>query len=116
MPTSAVYNALAHIATSEFADIVIGARVLLLPTGDPHKLCLNIADASLLDVYLSHSSRYSYHWDRRLIAKNDIYRHDNAPLRASSTRVRIVSASRARRNTRFAVEYFIVIEHPSQLP
>ncbi len=30
-------------------------------------------------MYLSASGRYSYHWERRLIGKGDLYRHDNAP-------------------------------------
>jgi len=52
---------------------------MTLPTGDPLKLRLNIADGSLLDVFLSVSGRYSYHWERRLTPKGDLYRHDNAP-------------------------------------
>jgi hypothetical protein len=50
-----------------------------LPTGDPLKLRLDIVDGSLLDVFLSASGRYSYHWERRLIGKGGLYRHDNAP-------------------------------------
>ena len=49
------------------------------PTGDPLKLRLDIADGSLLDVFLSASSRYSYHWERSLTASGDLYRHDNSP-------------------------------------
>lgn len=79
MTISLVYNALAQIATSAFADIVVSARVVLLSTGDPHKLRLFIADGSLMDIFISSSGRYSYHWDRQLTAKGDIYRHDNAP-------------------------------------
>jgi len=58
---------------------VIDARILTFPTGDPHKIRLDIADGSLLDIFLSASGRYSYHWERRLIAAGTIYRHDNAP-------------------------------------
>ncbi|MBU0510437.1 MAG: hypothetical protein KKD28_13945 [Chloroflexi bacterium] len=33
----------------------------------------------MLDIFVSVSGRYSYHWERRLIPANDLYRHDNAP-------------------------------------
>lgn len=37
-----------------------------------------LCDGSIIDVYYSTQGKYSYHWDRRLAAK-EIYRHDNAP-------------------------------------
>ncbi|GEM_PF-2145042 len=73
------YRALKQIALDEFEDIVVGAEIVALPTGDPMKLRLDIADGSLLDVYISISGRYSYHWERRFLAGGGIYRHDNAP-------------------------------------
>ena len=79
MPIWTVYRALQKIARLEFADIVIDAQVLTLSTGDPHKLRLDILDGSLLDVFISASGRYSYHWERRLTPAGDLYRHDNAP-------------------------------------
>ena len=79
MPILDTYNRLATIALNEFADIVVNAQVFALPTGDPLKLRLDIVDGSLLDVFISTSGRYSYHWERRLITAGDIYRHDNAP-------------------------------------
>jgi hypothetical protein len=79
MPIWTVYRALQQIARLEFADIVIDAQVLTLSTGDPHKLRLDILDGSLLDVFISASGRYSYHWERRLTPAGDLYRHDNAP-------------------------------------
>ena len=79
MPIWTVYRALQQIVQREFADIVIDAQVLTLPTGDAHKLRLDILDGSLLDVFISTSGRYSYHWERRLTPAGDLYRHDNAP-------------------------------------
>jgi hypothetical protein len=73
------YEALRTIALSEFADVVVNAQIVTLPTGDPLKLRLDIADGSLLDVFLSAGGRYSYHWERRLAGRDDLYRHDNAP-------------------------------------
>lgn len=79
MPTSTVYRTLADIARREFGDVVVNTQMLTLPTGDPLKLRLDIVDGSLLDIYLSVSGRYSYHWERRLTDAGDLYRHDNAP-------------------------------------
>jgi len=33
----------------------------------------------VLDIWLSVSGRYSYHWERRQTSKGDLYRYDNAP-------------------------------------
>ena len=79
MPISTIYRTLRTIARTEFADVIVSARVIALPSGDPLKLRLDIADGSLLDVFISVSGRYSYHWDRRMLSDGDIYRHDNAP-------------------------------------
>jgi hypothetical protein len=79
MPILAIYRALRTVALNEFADVVVSAQIVSLPTGDPLKLRLDIVDGSLLDVFISVSGRYSYHWERRLISKGDLYRHDNAP-------------------------------------
>ena len=77
---SGVYRALAELATSEFNDIVAEAHTVVLPSGEPAKLRLVIIDDSYVDIWLSISGRYSYHWERRAIA-GDLYRHDNAPHR-----------------------------------
>ena len=79
MSISAIFVALQTLALTEFGDVVGNAIIMTLPTGDPLKLRLNIADGSLLDVFLSVSGHYSYHWERRLTPKGDLYRHDNAP-------------------------------------
>lgn len=79
MPNWNTYNALGRTALAEFGDIVVGVTILALSTGDPLKLRLDVVDGSILDVFLSVSGRYSYHWERRLTASGAIYRHDNAP-------------------------------------
>jgi hypothetical protein len=79
MPILTTYRALRTIALNEFADVVVNARIVSLPMGDPLKLRLDIVDDSLLDVFISISGRYSYHWERRLTPRGDLYRHDNAP-------------------------------------
>jgi hypothetical protein len=79
MTISPTYRTLKQIAQHEFADIVVNATILTLSTGAPLKLRLDIADGSIADVFVSGSGRYSYHWDRRIIGIDEIYRHDNAP-------------------------------------
>lgn len=79
MSISKIYKELRQIALAEFQDVVLSVEILEFPSGDPHKVRLDIADGSLLDIFLSISGRYSYHWDRRLAGTNKIYRHDNAP-------------------------------------
>ena len=79
MSISATYETLKTIAEHEFSDIVVNAHITSLPTGAPLKLRLDIVDGSLLDVFISVSGRYSYHWERRFIPAEDLYRHDNAP-------------------------------------
>lgn len=79
MTISTTYEALKTIVLNEFGDVVVNTRIVSLPTGDPLKLRLDIVDGSLLDVFISVTDRYSYHWERRLIGKSDLYRHDNAP-------------------------------------
>ena len=79
MSISNIYSRLKTIAQNEFPDLLVNAQIMTLPTGDPLKLRLDITDGSLLDVFISVSGRYSYHWERRIISKGDLYRHDNAP-------------------------------------
>ena len=42
MPILTIYRALRRIALSEFADVVVNARIVSLPAGDPLKLRLDI--------------------------------------------------------------------------
>jgi hypothetical protein len=79
MSISAIFDVVRHIVTDEFADIVVDTDLELLPTGDPRRLRIWLIDSSFIDVFLSLSGRYSYHWQRTIDADNAIYRHDNAP-------------------------------------
>lgn len=81
MPISTVYERLAEITQAGFSDVVWDAQLLWLPTGDPHKLRLEIIDQSFLDVWVSSSGRYSYHWERRHTPRGNLFRFDNAPHR-----------------------------------
>jgi len=75
-----VYLELESIA-KEFSEIVVDTRIITLPSGEPLKLRVYIVDRSFLDVWLSISGKYSYHWERRHV-DGKIYRHDNAPHKA----------------------------------
>ncbi|MCB9151225.1 MAG: hypothetical protein H6641_20895 [Caldilineaceae bacterium] len=82
MSISATYDELHRIALAEFAEIVVYADIQRLPTGDPRKLRLFLVDNSFVDVFVSVTGRYSYHWARANIDVSTIYRHDNAPHKA----------------------------------
>lgn len=75
---SKIYEDLLEIATSEFADIVEFGTIMRTSSGELWKLRIFFYDETFLDVYLSRSGKYSYHWDLRT-RENKIYRHDNAP-------------------------------------
>jgi len=74
---SQVYLELESIAKG-FSDIVVDAKIMMRPSGEPLKLRIYLLDGSFLDVWLSISGKYSYHWERRHV-DGKIYRHDNAP-------------------------------------
>lgn len=82
MPISATYERLQQIAREEFSELVVQAEIQRLPTGDPRKLRLTLIDSSFIDVFVSVTGRYSYHWDRTNNLPGMIYRHDNAPHKA----------------------------------
>ncbi|MEZ4731913.1 MAG: DUF6516 family protein [Caldilineaceae bacterium] len=82
MAISATYEALYHIALTEFGDIVVKAEIQRLPTGDPRKVRLHLIDSSFIDIFVSVTGRYAYHWDRTMTDRADLYRHDNAPHKA----------------------------------
>jgi len=66
------------MSQTEYPDIVEDAQTHHTPAGTPQKLRIHITDGSYLDVWLSHTAKYSYHWERRHINGKQ-YRHDNAP-------------------------------------
>jgi hypothetical protein len=74
-----MYDRLAHIALTEFGDVIIRAEMRGRRASVPLKLRLYVRDGTFIDVWLSHDQRrYAYHWEQR--AKRGLfYRHDNAP-------------------------------------
>jgi len=66
--------ALQRIAETDFADIVVGTRVV------DAKLRVLITDGSYLDFWwsLEIPGRFAHHWERSHV-DGTIYRHDNMP-------------------------------------
>ncbi len=73
-----IYSDQLELAEVEFAHVLEAGEIVQTPGGFPQKLRLNIIDGSVIDVFLSSSGRYSYHWERRPL-DGTLYRHDNAP-------------------------------------
>jgi hypothetical protein len=65
---------LQRIAESDFADIVVGTRII------DAKLRVLFADGSYLDFWwsLEIPGRFAHHWERSHV-DGTIYRHDNMP-------------------------------------
>lgn len=72
------YQALKGIAESKYKDITISTEILGKHSLGSAKLRLFFKDQSYLDIWLSPSGKYSYHWEQRA-QRGIIYRHDNAP-------------------------------------
>jgi len=73
-----IFKEIIEIVLTEFSDIVTDARILLTPSGAVEKLRVFVKEGSFVDVWLSPSGKFSYHWEHRHI-RGLIHRHDNAP-------------------------------------
>jgi hypothetical protein len=73
-----LYNKLSSIAEDEFSDIVSDTELMGKKSLGSSKLRIHLKDKTYIDIWVSGSGKYSYHWEQR--AKHGlIYRHDNAP-------------------------------------
>jgi len=73
-----LYKNISDLSMNEYPDIVEDTQTHHTPSGAPAKLRIHIVNGSYLDVWLSASGKYSYHWEQRHIT-GQIHRHDNAP-------------------------------------
>jgi len=73
-----LYRLLKNIAETEYKDIVVKTAFIHKRTIGSTKLRIFIKDPSFLDIWLSETGKYSYHWEQRA-QRGQIYRHDNAP-------------------------------------
>ena len=72
------YKQIEVLAHSEFTDIVTSSQILHKRSPGSAKLRLYFKDQTYMDIWLSETGKYSYHWEQ--IAKRGlIHRHDNAP-------------------------------------
>jgi hypothetical protein len=73
-----LYNTLKTIAETEYKNIVVKTTFIHKRTIGSTKLRIFLKDGSFLDVWISETGKYSYHWEASA-QKGLIYRHDNAP-------------------------------------
>ncbi|TRZ52300.1 hypothetical protein D4S03_03665 [bacterium] len=74
-----MYEELAHLAESEFGDIVTGWQLSYRRAAIPLKLRLEVRDGTYIDIWVNPSvERFSFHWEQRAV-RGVIHRHDNAP-------------------------------------
>ncbi len=74
-----MYEELAHLAESEFGDIVTGWQLSYRRATIPLKLRLEVRDGTYIDIWVNPSAeRFSFHWEQRAV-RGVIHRHDNAP-------------------------------------
>ena len=73
-----LYRNISDTSHTEYPDIVEDTQIHRTPSGTPEKLRIHFVDGSYMDVWLSRSGKYSYHWERRHL-QGQIHRHNNAP-------------------------------------
>ncbi len=73
-----LFNRLIDLVLSQFSDIVVGFNFALVLRAQVERLRIFQIDETFMDVWLSSSGKYSYHWEQRHV-RGLIHRHDNAP-------------------------------------
>jgi hypothetical protein len=73
-----LFSEIVELVFREFSDIVADAQLRFASSGAIERLRIFLKDESFVDVWLSTSGKYSYHWEHRHI-RGLIHRHDNAP-------------------------------------
>lgn len=72
------------LAKTEYQDIVSKTKIIRKRCAASGKLRIIFKDSSFLDVWLSSSGKYSYHWEQRA-QRGCILRYDNAPFHPDVT-------------------------------
>ena len=73
-----LFKEIIELVLRDFSDIVIDAQLRFTSSGAVERLRVILKDESFVDVWLSTSGKYSYHWEHRHL-RGLIHRHDNAP-------------------------------------
>ena len=72
------YKKIEAMAAAEFSDLVTTSQIIHKRTTGSAKLRLYFKDQTFMDIWLSESGKFSYHWEQRP-KRGLIHRHDNAP-------------------------------------
>lgn len=72
------YKQIERMAHSEFPDIVTSSQILHKRSSGSAKLRLHLKDQTYMDIWLTGTGKYSFHWEHRA-KRGLIHRHDNAP-------------------------------------
>ena len=73
-----VFREIVKVILREFSDIAADAQLRRTSSGAIERLRIFLKDRSFVDVWLSASGKYSYHWEHRHV-RGMIHRHNNAP-------------------------------------
>jgi len=73
------YRLLAKLAKTTYEDIISETKIIQKRSVASGKLRIIFKDSSFLDIWLSVSGKYSYHWEQRA-QRGRILRYDNAPF------------------------------------
>jgi len=73
-----IFQQIIEVVIADFFDISIDAQLRYTPSGAIERLRIFLVDETFLDIWLSPSGKYSYHWEQRHV-RGCIHRHDNAP-------------------------------------
>lgn len=75
-----LFGEIVDLVLREFSDLVLDAQLRLTSSGAIERLRILLKDESFVDMWLSTTGKYSYHWEHRHV-RGMIHRHDNAPHR-----------------------------------
>ena len=73
-----LFREIVELVLREFSDLVADAQLRFASSGAIERLRILLKDESFVDVWLSTTGKYSYHWEQRHV-RGLIHRHDNAP-------------------------------------
>ena len=72
------YKQIEEMVHAEFPDIVTSSQIIHKRSPGSAKLRLHFHDHTYMDIWLSETGKYSFHWEQRA-KRGLIHRHDNAP-------------------------------------
>src|SRR3990170_2743131 len=73
-----LFSRIIELVLTEFSDIAADAQLRFTSSGAVERLRIFLKDESYVDIWLSASGKYSFHWEHRHV-RGLIHRHDNAP-------------------------------------